>query len=372
MTTMKKSAAKSLQALRRDIDEIDKQILELLNLRAGYAIQTAEIKRQDNHGRPLYRPDREAVVVNRMSQLNKESGGLLQDQHVRFLFHEIMSVCLALEKTMEIGFLGPEATFTHEAALRHFGQAAVMRSYNSIAEVFRATAGKHIAFGVVPVENSLEGVVHHTLDSFVDFPLRIVGEIEIEVHHNLLSRCDELEAINVIYSHEQGFAQCRRWLAENMSHCSQIHVGSTADAARRARGFDTAAIASTAAAERFKLNVLSAGIEDDANNVTRFLVIAAGDFETDPSGNDKTTIVASTHNRPGALLELIKPLSDHKISMTRVESRPSRSEPWEYVFFIDMEGHYQNPPLRAALQSLQKEAKFFKYLGSYPKSAVSS
>ena len=311
---MEDDKKKSLHGLREDIDKLDEQILNLLNLRADYAVQTADLKRRNGEGGSMYRPDREAMVVQRVLRLNKERGGSLKEEHVRLLFREIMSACLALEETVTVGFLGPEATFTHEAALRHFGQAAAMTSLNGIAEVFRATTTRNIAFGVVPVENSIEGVVNHTLDLFIDSPLRIVGEIEIKIHHHLLSRCKNREEIKLVYSHEQGFAQCRKWLAVHLPHARQIRVGSTADAARRACEQAAAAIASAAAAERFDLRLLSSNIEDEADNVTRFLVIGDERFETAATGRDKTSIVVSTHNRPGALLELIRPLSENQIS----------------------------------------------------------
>ena len=369
---MDDSGEKKLSALREKIDKLDGQILNLLNKRAECAIKAAQLKRDKDHTGSLYRPEREAAVIDRILRLHKRSGGPLKEDQARLLFREIMSVCLALEESVKIGYLGPETTFTHEAALQHFGKAAMMRSYRSIDQVFRALADKNIAFGVVPVENSRGGTIGRTLDLLVDSSLKIVGEVELRIRHNLLSRCKRLKDLRFVYSHEQGLTQCRLWLAENLPDCEQIPVSSTAEAAKRADDANAAAIASVATAARLNIAVVEEDIQDDPCNVTRFLVLGDGDLATDPSGRDKTSIVVSARNRPGALLRLIRPLSDKRVSMMRIESRPSRRKAWEYFFFIDMEGHCRDAPLHDALHELQKEAQLFRLLGSYPQASGKS
>ena len=353
----------TLEKLRVCIDEIDTGLLDLLNRRANCAKKIAEIKKSTSPDTPLYRPEREAELLRRIAERNH---GPLGDRDAINLFREIMSVCLALEQEFKIGFLGPEGTFTHEAALKHFGRSVELKGCDSIEEVFRETEAETVSYGVVPVENSTEGSVNHTLDRLMDSPLIITGEVGLRVHHCLLGTGDSLADIKVVYSHQQPFQQCRRWLALHLPACEQLNVSSTADAAIRAKDTpNTAVIASAATAELYDLRVIERNIEDDPDNTTRFLIV--GGCPVPPTGNDKTSILVSTRNRPGALVGLLKPLSKHGVSMTRIESRPARQTNWQYVFFIDMEGHREDGSLKTALTELGEEAGFFKLLGSYPR-----
>ncbi len=353
----------TLEQLRARIDELDAGLLDLLNQRARYAREIAEVKQGVSPDTPLYCPEREAGLLRRVIEHNR---GPLSDEEAAKLFREIMSACLALEQELEIGFLGPQGTFTQEAAFKHFGRSVRLKSLDGIDEVFRETEAKAVAYGVVPVENSTEGSVHHTLDRLMDSPLTIVGEAELRIHHCLLGLSQDPSEIKAVYSHHQPFQQCRRWLASRLPACEQISVNSTADAARRAKEDQgAAAIAGIGVAERYGLCVIEKNIEDDPDNTTRFLII--GDHPVPPTGNDKTSVLVSTRNRPGALVRLLQPLSEHGVSMTRIESRPARQANWQYVFFVDMEGHCDDEPLKTALEALNREAGFFKLLGSYPR-----
>ncbi len=353
----------TLERLRARIDELDADLLDLLNRRARLATDVAQVKQDTAPNLPVYRPEREAALLQRIVERNR---GPLSDADAAKLFREIMSVCLALEQELRIGFLGPQGTFTHAAAFKHFGRSVRLKSLDSIDEVFRETEAKTVAYGVVPVENSTEGSVNHTLDRLMGSPLLITGEVELRVNHCLLGGGEDRAAITTVYSHQQSFQQCRRWFAAHLPACEQISVNSTADAARRAQeNPGAAAIAGAGVAEAYGLRVLEKNIEDDPGNTTRFLIV--GDHPVPPTDNDKTSVLVSTRNRPGALMRLLQPLSDHNVSMTRIESRPARQANWQYVFFIDMEGHCSEEPLKAALAALAEEAGFFKLLGSYPK-----
>jgi chorismate mutase/prephenate dehydratase len=356
----------ALNASRNRIDELDGEILRLISERARCAQQVAEIKKRDDAQATCYRPEREAEVLRKILAHNN---GPLSDEEMARLFREIMSACLALEQQLEIAFLGPEGTFTQEAALKHFGHSVKTTAYAAIDEVFREVESGSAHYGVVPIENSTEGVVNHTLDMFLQSPLKINGEVELRIHHHLLGAQEEGIGIERVYSHQQSLAQCRRWLDANLPGAQRIAVSSNAEAARRARTeHNAAAIAGDAAAERYGLRVLHGSIEDNPNNTTRFLII--GPRCVPPSGYDKTSLVVSGRNRPGLLFRLLEPLARSQVSMTRIASRPSQLVNWEYVFFLDVEGHRDDPRLDACLNELRQEADLFKILGSYPRAVL--
>lgn len=356
---------KQLEKIRNRIDALDEQIQGLISQRAKCAQDVAKIKQQDGSDN-FYHPGREAEVLRRILEKNT---GPLADEEMARLFREIMSACLALESPQTIAFLGPEGTFTQEAALKHFGHSVSTTPLAAIDEVFREVESGTAHFGVVPIENSTEGVVNHTLDSFVTSPLSICGEVEMRIHHHLLGKGKDLKGIKQIVSHQQSLAQCREWLDANMPGIERITARSNAEAAQvAAKKTSVAAIASNYAAECYSLNILASNIEDEPDNTTRFLVI--GKLDTQPSGNDKTTLLISGNNRPGLLHRLLMPLANNKINMTRIESRPSRRGMWEYVFFIDIEGHIKEDKVRNTVTELEKEAALVKLLGSYPRAVL--
>ncbi len=353
----------TLVEIRGRIDQLDEQIQDLINERAKCAQLVAEVKvRAGDTDANFYRPEREAQVLRKVMERNQ---GPLPDEEMARLFREVMSACLALEQPMRIGFLGPEGTYTHDAALKHFGHSVATVPHASIDAVFRDVEAGLAHYGVVPIENSTEGVVNYTLDLFVNSPLQICGEVELRIHHCFLSNETSLSRVTHIYAHQQTLAQCREWLDE---HCKDIPCSAVSSNARAAQvaadESGAAAIASMTAAELYGLAILASNIEDEPDNTTRFLVI--GDLSPAASGKDKTSMLLSTSNRPGGLVKLLKPLSDAGISMTRIESRPSRRGMWEYVFFVDIEGHQSTPIVAAALHSLANEAAMLKILGSYP------
>jgi len=355
-----------LQEIRTRIDQLDEQVQELISERARCAQEVAEIKLRHDPNAQFYRPEREVQVLRLVKERNR---GPLGDETVARLFREIMSACLALEQPLEVAFLGPEGTFTQAAALKHFGHAMRAVPLGSIPDVFREVESGAAQFGVVPVENSTEGVISHTLDMFMSSTLRICGEVTVRIHHQLLSRMEGLEQIKQVYSHQQSLAQCRGWLDLNLPHAERINVGSNAEAARLAAAEEgTAAIAGETAAEIYGLDRLAGNIEDEPNNTTRFLVIGPRDAQ--PSGKDKTSLLLASRNEAGGLHALLAPLAGHGISMTRIESRPARTTLWEYVFFIDVEGHREQPELLSAFEELKKESRLFKILGSYPVSEL--
>ncbi len=280
-----------------------------------------------------------------------------------------MSACLALESTLRIAFLGPEGTFTQEAALKHFGHSVKTVPLAAIDDVFREVESDNAHFGVVPVENSTEGVISYTLDMLLNSSLKICGEVELRVHHHLLCKGNDLKKIKKVLSHQQSLAQCREWLDANLPGAERVVVTSNAEAAQlAAEDASLSAVAGDSAAAIYQLNILERNIEDKPDNTTRFLVI--GRLETDPTGNDKTSLVLSGRNKAGALYSLLAPIAKHKINMTRIESRPSRQSRWEYVFFFDIDGHVKDGKVRKALAELEHEAAFLKWLGSYPKAVV--
>lgn len=359
---------KTLAELREQIDALDAEILEKLSARAKCAQEVGEVKRAEEGGNIVfYRPERERQVLERIAALNR---GPLPDEEVKRLFREIMSACLALELPLNVAYLGPEGTFTQAAALKQFGHSVQTRPMRSIADVFKAVETGACNYGVVPVENSTEGMVTHTLDTFVSSELNICGEVQMRIEQNLLTHAAELKDIRKVYSHSQSLAQCRSWLAENLPEVETQVVSSNAEAARlAAQDAQTAAIAGKMAAELYALPVRYAHIEDDGNNTTRFLVI--GKQSIGASGQDKTTILVSSHNRPGLLYKLLEPIGRYHINMTRIESRPSRQGMWEYVFFIDLEGHQNDAGMQALFAEIREVASLFRVLGSYPKAALS-
>jgi chorismate mutase/prephenate dehydratase len=346
-----------LSRLREQIDTLDEEVLARLNQRARLAHRIGEIKRGN-----IYRPEREAQVLRRLTALNP---GPLPGEAVGRIFREIMSACLALEQGLRVAYLGPEGTFSESAARKHFGSAPSLTPLPAIDDVFRAVEAGNADYGVVPAENSTEGAVGRTLDLMLAMPLKICGEVSLRIHQHLMSSRDSLEGLKRLYSHAQSLAQCHEWLNRNLAGLPRVPVASNAEAARMAaQDAESCAIAGEAAAQRYGLNVLAQSIEDDPNNTTRFLVIA--EHDAGPSGRDKTSFVCSAQNRPGAVHALLAPLAEQGVSMTKFESRPSRSGLWEYIFFVDVEGHLQEPRVAAALEQLGARAAFLKVLGSYP------
>jgi chorismate mutase/prephenate dehydratase len=354
--------APALGEMRRQIDAIDDQVLALLSRRAGCAQKVADIKLAQGEAGTFYRPERETEVLRRMVANNP---GPLPGEAVARFFREVMSACLALEKPLTVAFLGPVGTFTQQAAYKHFGHAILAQPYPAIDEIFRAVEGGACQFGVVPVENSTEGVITHTLDSFLRSSLLIAGEVALRIHHNLMGRQRDLGKIGRVFSHQQSLAQCRQWLDRSLPRAERCSASSNAEAARLAALEEGgAAIAGEVAAELYGLQILERNIEDEPDNTTRFLVV--GRQAVGPTGADKTSLLVSTHNSPGALHHTLEPFARHGISMTKIESRPSRRGAWDYVFFIDVEGHSQDQALAQALKELAKNVLMLKVLGSYP------
>lgn len=360
----------TLQSLRESIDTIDQRIQTLINERAALAQRVAEVKQKDAAPQEsviYYRPEREAQVLRKVKARNQ---GPLSDDTVARMFREIMSACLALEEPMKIAYLGPEGTFTQAAAIKHFGHAVQTVPCNSIDDVFREVAAGSANYGVVPVENSTEGMVNRTLDSFIDSPLHICGEVELRIHHHLMVGANtKRDNVTRIYSHQQSLAQCRQWLDANYPSAERVAVNSNAEAARRLSDeWNAAAIAGETAAELYKLEKIAANIEDNPNNSTRFLIV--GNQPAASSGSDKTSVLVSMRNRPGALLDLLTPFNTHGISLTRLETRPARSDKWAYVFFIDFEGHQDDPAVAKVFEAIEAEVGYLKRLGSYPKAVL--
>jgi len=369
--TVKQPLKPALEAIRVRIDEIDSRLHELINERAKLAQQVGISKHAAGHTVDFYRPEREAQVLRLARERNRKERGPLRDEEILRLFREIMSACLAQQEPLKVAFLGPEGTFTQQAVYKQFGHSVRALPLTSIEEVFREVESGTADFGVVPIENSSEGTVNNTLDMFLTSPLGICGEVELRIHHNLMGRVASLGDVQRICAHQQALAQCRGWLAENLPGVERMPVSSNAEGARRARDEEgTAAIAPMAAAEVYGLNVLVAEIEDHADNTTRFLVVGRKTFP--PSGEDKTTLLVSgAHtDAPGALFRLLEPLARHAISMTRIESRPSRRRKWDYVFFIDVEGHAAEEPLATALGQLKGQTSLCRVLGSYPRAIL--
>lgn len=348
----------AIRQLRERIDALDAELLERMNERARCAARIGELKGES----AVYRPEREAQVLRRLTQIN---AGPLPPQAIQHLFTELISACRALERRPVVAYLGPRGTFSEEAVLRQFGAAADGLPVASISEVFRAVAAGEASYGVVPVENSTEGGVGQTLDELAASPLRICAEVQLPIHHCLLARKASLDGLSTVYAHAQALAQCNRWLTRHLPAAEHVALSSNAEAARRAAGQpDAAAIASAAAAPLYGLEVVRANIEDEPGNTTRFLVL--GSQAVAASGRDRTSLVMAAANRPGGLLELLVPLARHGVSMTRLESRPSRLGKWDYLFFVDLEGHESDSAVAAALAEVGDKAAFCKILGAYP------
>lgn len=355
-----------LADIRQRIDEIDAAVQQLVSERAECARKVAEVKRDQGDTDHFYRPEREAQVLRKIQQRNN---GPLSDEAISGIFREIMAVCLALEKPLKVAFLGPEGTYTHSAAVKHFGSQIETEPVSSIEEVFRLVEAGGANFGVVPVENSSEGVINHTLDLFMKSSLTISGEVELRIRHNLMTRETATAEIERVYAHQQTLAQCRIWLDTNLPHAQRIAVRSNAEAVIMAAEHErSAAIAGTMAAELYSLPVMYADIEDEPNNTTRFVVI--GKYQSPPSGDDRTSLLVFAHNKPGSLFSLLEPLAVRNISMSNIESRPSRRGVWEYVFFIDIDGHRDERNVAEAITEIEEASAMVTLLGSYPRAVL--
>jgi chorismate mutase / prephenate dehydratase len=349
-----------LQKLRSRIDRIDDEMLELLNKRSEVVLEVGHIKRQQKSR--FYKPDRERQILERLTSKNP---GPFPNDALKVIYREILSASVSLEEPLKVSCLGPLATFSHLAALRHFGSSAHFLPLASIKDVFEVVERGEAEYGVVPIENSTEGVVSSTLDMFIDYDLKVSAEIVLEVSHNLLSKAAGRQKVKRIYSIPIATAQCKQWLESHMPGVAVMEATSTAKAAEiAAKDAQSAAIASELAARIYDLNVLARNIEDSKHNVTRFLVISK---EFPPgSGNDKTSIMFSIKDRPGSLYDILLPFKRAKINLTKIESRPSKRKAWEYIFFVDMEGHIEEKRLSRAIEAVKEECLYMKHLGSYP------
>ncbi len=355
-----------LAEIRKRIDEIDKSIQDLVSERASCAAQVAKVKQQQGETGHFYRPEREAQVLRAVMQRN---AGPLSDESIAGIFREIMAACLAHEKPLTVAFLGPEGTYTHSAAVKHFGSLIEAKPVESIEEVFRIVEADGANFGVVPVENSSAGVINHTLDLFMKSSLMISGEVTLRIRHNLLSKVDSLDKIDRVYAHQQSLSQCNQWLDKHLPNAERIAMSSNAQAVLHAIDNNGAAsIGGSMAAELYDVPVLAADIEDEPDNTTRFVVI--GQHRSPPSGDDRTSLLVFVHNRPGSLFDLLKPLAERNISMSNIESRPSRRGVWDYVFFIDIDGHRDDEVIKQAIAEIEKASAMVTILGSYPKAVL--
>lgn len=359
----------TLPELRVKIDALDATIQQLINDRARLAKQVADVKLAENPDiEPVfYRPEREAQVLRKVMERNK---GPIPNEDMARIFREIMSLCLSLEQPMEIAYLGPEGTFTQAAAIKHFGYAGQTKPYASIEEVFREVGAGQVHYGVVPFENSTEGIVSHTFDQFIESDLKICGEVELRIHHHFLINQETQNAdISVIYSHQQSLAQCKQFLSAHYAGIRQVAVNSNAEAAKRAaQEKGAAAIASDSAGAIYQLRVVHNNIEDMPDNTTRFLII--GREAVPASGYDRTSVLISTKDKPGALYKVLEPFHLANVNLTRIETRPSRADKWAYIFYIDFEGHVEDEKIKALLSHLNNEVTDLKVLGAYPKAVL--
>jgi chorismate mutase / prephenate dehydratase len=356
-------SAASLAQLREQIDALDAQLLEQISERARLARKVGSLKVGQ-----MYRPEREAQVLSRIKAMNP---GPLSDETVARLFREVMSACLAVERPITVAYLGPAGTFSEKAAMKHFGLEAATLPCPTIDEVYRAVESNAADFGVVPVENSTEGAVGRSLDLMPATPLNVCGEVLVRIHQNLMVKdgAITMDTIRRVYSHGQSLAQCHEWLNHKLPHAERVQVASNADAARRAAEEPgTAAVAGDTAAERYGLTMIATNIEDEPNNTTRFLIL--GNYAPQPSGKDKTSLVLSAQNVAGAVYKMLTPFAQRGVSMTKFESRPSKVAVWEYLFFIDIEGHVNDAPVASALEEVRKLAGYTKVLGSYPQAVI--
>ena len=362
---MAKTEDEKLDACRRQIDEIDDRMLALMGERLGVARRIAEIKSSLSEP-AYYRPEREAQVLQRLRG-QKPAG--MSDRDLESLFREIMSITRGSEAELSVAVLGPAGTFSEAAALRHFGSRIRLHHLPTIDRIFRSCENGQADFALVPVENSIEGGVSATLERLTSTSLKICAETYLPIHHQLLSSASALSEVRRVLAHPQALGQCRGWLADNLPAAEVIACSSNAEGARQAASdVSCAAIAGKGAAASFALNTLATDIEDEAGNTTRFLVLSCRD--TPPSGDDKTSLLMSARNRPGALYHLLRPLVDEGVDMTRIESRPARSGGWEYVFFVDVRGHLDEVPVANAVRAMREDAGLFRHLGSYPAARV--
>ena len=353
-----------IQELREKIDKIDDQLLKLINRRAALAIQIGKEKSKTDKAKHFHVPHRERDIIRRLTETNQ---GPFPDQSVESVFREVFSATLALEKPLKIAFLGPETTFSHQAAIKQFGHSAVLSPYNSIELIFSEVEQGLCDYGIVPVENSTEGVINLTLDCFVDSPLLISDEVKLQVSLCLLSKAEDLEKIKVIYSHPQALAQCRNWLNRHLPGIEQIATSSTASAAQQAsREKHSAAIAGVLASEVYQLNVLAKKIQDRSDNYTRFLIICKE--KAKKAKHNKTTIMFSIKDEAGSLLKALRLFARNKINLTKIQSRPLRNRTWEYLFYLDFDGHIDDSNVQKVINTLTRQSLFMKVLGSYPES----
>ncbi|CAM5779121.1 prephenate dehydratase [Castellaniella caeni] len=353
----------SLEPLRAQIDSLDEQILQLLNQRAQAALQVGEVKKRFDAAGPILKPEREALIIRRLQTLNP---GPLPEAAVAAVWGQVISACRGLESMLTVAFLGPQGSFSEQAAYEHFGRAITGLRCESFDEVFRAVEAGQADVGMVPVENSTEGAVNRSLDLLLHSSLKVLGERTIRIHHNLLTLTGGLEGVTRVLGHPQALAQCQAWLSRNHPGLERMPVASNAQAARMAsEDASCAAIAGDAAAAAWGLSTVASGIQDDPQNQTRFLAVGLQD--AGPTGRDKTSLVLAVPNRAGAVYDMLAPFSHHGVSMTRLESRPARTGQWEYYFYVDLLGHHDDEPVSLALAELRQQVAFFKILGSYPR-----
>lgn len=356
-------STQSLADIRRDIDAVDDQLLQLLSQRAAHAKKVAEIKMAAGEVSCFYRPEREVEVLRRAAANNP---GPLSEAAVTRFFREVMSECLALERPLRVAFLGPMGTFSQQAAYKHFGHAIEAQPVATLDEIFRQVVSETSQYGVVPVENSTEGSITRTLDGFIHSDVTIAGEVHLRIHHNLMARSPDIGVIQEVFSHQQSLAQCKIWLEQHLPGVRCTAVSSNAEAALRATTEEhTAAIAGITAATQYGLDILAANVEDEPDNTTRFLVI--GRTPVGATGHDRTSLLLATHNHPGALSRVLEPFARLGIGLSKIESRPSRRMVWDYLFFIDVDGHQSDPLLAQALTELAGQVTLLKILGSYPR-----
>jgi len=355
----------SLDDIREKIDLLDDQLLRLLNDRAELVHEVGEIKKKDDL--QIYAPEREEALLR---ALIAKSQGRLPEKSIRAIYREIMSAALALEDDLKIAYLGPEGTWTHQASIKKFGQSVAYNPQPNFGDVFDQVARRLASYGVVPIENSTEGAVSHTLDLFIDSPLKICAQIFLRIENSLMANCP-VEKIERIYSHPQVFGQCRNYLSKNFPTADLIPVSSTTKAAEIAAGEDgSAAMGGTLASQLHGLTILDESVQDSATNTTRFLVI--GEKTCPPTGDDRTSLVFALRDRPGSLYDALTPLNELNINMAKIESRPSKRKDWEYFFFVDLMGHCEDQEIVAALEKLQDHCSMFKVLGSYPNTNADS
>ena len=354
-----------LLAIREKIDKIDKAIYQLIKERAEVAQEVAIIKQASQPDAVYYRPEREAQILRLVMEKNDS---LLSDRSVAQIFRDIMTACLALQKPQTIGYLGPKGTFSQIAAEKHFGKDINSKACSSIEDIFRDVETEQVHYGVVPIENTTEGTVNLTLDAFLSYDVQICGEIELPIHHQLMTQTGNTQ-IDCIYSHQQSLAQCRQWISQNHPTAKLIAVESNGEAAKLASLEDSsAAIASELAAEVYDLDIIAENIEDHRQNTTRFLIL--GKQAVPLSGQDKTSLLISTPHAPGSLHKLLRPFTDNDINMTLIESRPYRHRNWSYLFFIDIEGHQSDDKIKKAIRELGEMSVMMSCLGSYPQAVV--